>query len=80
MWSSTEYRADRRDLQFMTQDVFPSEQLCEFSQFADFDAEVFEMAVTEAATFSEEVLSPVNRSGDREGSRNEDGKVVKIQV
>jgi len=76
MWSSTEYRADRRDLQFMTQDVFPSVQLCEFSQFADFDAEVFEMTVTEAATFSEEVLSPFNQSGDREGSRNEDGKVV----
>ena len=76
MWSSTEYRADRRDLQFMTQDVFPASQLCEFPQFAEFDAEVFAMAVAEAATFSEEVLAPFSQSGDREGSRNENGKVI----
>jgi len=74
--SSTEYRADRRDLQFMTQEVYDSKKLCEFPAYSEFDPDMFGMIVSEAATFSEQVIAPLNLDADRIGSKAVDGQVV----
>ncbi len=74
--SSTEYRADRRDLQFMINEVYDTAALCTFPAYQEFDPEMLDMVVKEAATFSEQVIAPLNQEADRVGSKAVEGKVV----
>ncbi len=74
--SSTEYHADRRELQFVVMEVLRAGRLCELEAFSEFDPQLFAMTINEACTFAEQVLAPLNQSGDREGCRVVDGKVI----
>ena len=74
--SSTEYQVDRRELQFVVNETLEAGKLCEFPDFAEFDEEMFTMIINEASTFSEQVLAPLNKNGDRQGCRIENGSVL----
>lgn len=72
---SNEYSVDRRELQFVILESLNVGKLCEFPDFAEFDEEIFKMIINEASTFSEQVLAPINESGDRQGCRIVNGSV-----
>jgi len=74
--NSTEYSVDRQDIRFVQKELLHVERLTELEAFNGFAPDDFEMVVQEGATFVEEVYAPLNKSGDEEGTRIADGKVV----
>src|SRR3954468_24550478 len=71
------YKAPVEDVQFLLNDVFHMERYGNMPGFADATPDVVAAILEEAAKFSEEVLQPLNRSGDIEGcKRNPDGSVT----
>jgi 3-(methylsulfanyl)propanoyl-CoA dehydrogenase len=71
------YRAPVDDALFLLNDVFHLDRYGNLPGFADATPDIVEAVLREAARFSEEVLTPLNRVGDREGcTRNADGSVA----
>src|SRR5256885_3209682 len=71
------YKAPVDDVQFLLNDVFHMERCGNMPGFADATPDVVSAILQEAAKFTEEVLQPINRSGDLEGcKRNQDGSVT----
>jgi alkylation response protein AidB-like acyl-CoA dehydrogenase len=61
---------------FLLNDVFHLDRYGNLPGFGDASADVVEAVLREAAKFSEEVLTPLNRIGDKEGcKRSADGSV-----
>ncbi len=69
------YRANKRDLDFVINEQLNAEQLCELDKFKDFSREDFDMIISEAVKFAQEVLGPLNQDADREGAHYENGSV-----
>jgi alkylation response protein AidB-like acyl-CoA dehydrogenase len=71
------YKAPVEDVTFLLNDVFQIDRYANLPGFSDAPADIREAIFTEAAKFSEEVLTPLNRSGDLEGcTRHDDGRVA----
>jgi alkylation response protein AidB-like acyl-CoA dehydrogenase len=70
------YRAPVDDVLFLLRDVLGYERHDNVPGFADATLDVVEAILGEAARFCEEVLQPLNRTGDEEGCRLEDGRVT----
>src|SRR5580698_3756354 len=71
------YKAPVEDVGFLLNDVFQIDRYDNLPGFSDASADVREAIVAEAAKLSEEVLQPLNRSGDLEGCvRHDDGSVT----
>ncbi len=71
------YQAPVDDALFLLNDVFGLERYGNLPGFADASPDIVEAVLREAAKFSEEVLTPLNRVGDTEGcTRHEDGSVT----
>jgi len=71
------YKAPVDDALFLLNDVFHLDRYGNLPGFADASPDVVEAVLREAAKFSEEVLTPLNRVGDKEGcTRHEDGNVT----
>ncbi|MYZ49612.1 acyl-CoA dehydrogenase C-terminal domain-containing protein [Propylenella binzhouense] len=71
------YRAPVADVMFLLKDVFGWERHANLPGFADAPLDVVESILSEGGRFSEEVLQPLNRTGDREGcTRHDDGRVT----
>ena len=71
------YKAPVEDVQFLLDDVFHWERYGNMPGFSDASPDVVAAILQEAAKFTEEVLTPLNRSGDQEGcTRNADGSVT----
>ncbi|TQV82969.1 acyl-CoA dehydrogenase [Aliikangiella coralliicola] len=71
------YRAPLEDMNFLLNQVFKIEDsLGGVEAFTDFDSELYSAILEEAAKFSENVLFPINRSGDEEGCHFENGTVT----
>jgi len=71
-----EYQAPLRYMRFLLHEVFKTEEkLAEMQAFPDFNRELMDAILDEAANFSTQVLFPLNGSGDSEGCQWEDGKV-----
>lgn len=71
------YKAPVDDTLFLLNDVFHLERYGNLAGFADASPDVVEAILGEAAKFSEEVLTPLNRIGDKEGcTRHADGRVT----
>ena len=65
------------DTLFLLNDVLHFDRYGNLPGFADASADVIEAVLREAAKFSEEVLTPLNRIGDKEGcTRHADGSVT----
>ncbi len=71
------YRAPVDDVAFLLGDVFHIERHNNLPGFAEASHDVVEAVLAEAAKFAEQVLTPLNRVGDKEGCRrHDDGSVT----
>src|SRR5579871_6454618 len=71
------YKAPLEDVSFLLNDVFQIDRYDNLPGFTDASADVREAVLSEAAKLSEEVLQPLNRTGDLEGCiRHDDGSVT----
>jgi alkylation response protein AidB-like acyl-CoA dehydrogenase len=70
------YSAPTRDHIFLLQEVLGIEQYGNLPGFADASMDLVTQIVEAGGKFAEEVLAPVDRTGDREGCRLENGEVV----
>src|SRR5436190_4684914 len=71
------YKAPVEDVTFLLNDVFQIDRYDNLPGFTDASADVREAILGEAAKLSEEVLQPLNRTGDLEGCvRHDDNSVT----
>ncbi len=71
------YKAPVDDTLFLLNDVFHMERYGNLPGFADASPDIVEAILGEAGKFCEEVLTPLNRVGDKEGcKRHPDGSVT----
>jgi acyl-CoA dehydrogenase len=71
------YKAPVDDALFLMNDVFHLDRYGNLPGFADASPDLVEAVLREAAKFSEEVLAPLNRTGDKEGcTRHPDASVT----
>lgn len=73
--SATEFEVDQRDIQFVLFEQLKVQDLPN-SSYKDFDRDMYEMVVGEAAKLAEETLAPLNATGDRHGCKWDDGEVT----
>jgi alkylation response protein AidB-like acyl-CoA dehydrogenase len=69
------FRIDRRDIDFVLFEQLGVDALAQSSKYQDFTREVSEMILTEANKFASDILGPANQQSDREGCRLENGQV-----
>jgi acyl-CoA dehydrogenase len=71
------YKAPVEDVMFLWNDVFHAERYDNLPGFSDASPDIVEAVLGEAAKLCEEVLAPLNHSGDVEGcKRHDDGHVT----
>ncbi len=70
------YKAPLDDMKFVLNEVIDYSRLTALPGYAEFDAETAMSVLEGAAQFCEEVLQPINQSGDAEGCRIENGAVT----
>src|SRR5271169_5356341 len=71
------YKAPVSDTLFLLNDVFDFQRYSNLPRFSEAPIDVVEAVLSEGGKFAEEVLQPLNLSGDREGCRRlPDGSVV----
>jgi len=63
------YRAPIRELRFVIDELLDAGFLSDYPRLGEHSSETTEAVLGEAARFAEEVLEPLNQSGDREGAR-----------
>src|ERR1700757_3783587 len=71
----TIYKAPLRDHRFVWNELFDIAELSTYPGYEEATPEIFEAVMEEGAKFCEEVLFPLNRSGDEEGCSFENGVV-----
>ena len=72
-----EYKAPLRDMRFVMHEVFEAENVLQtLGSFEDVDRELIDQVLDEAARFSENVLFPLNQTGDQEGCSFNGGEVT----
>ncbi|HUW79796.1 MAG TPA: acyl-CoA dehydrogenase C-terminal domain-containing protein [Acidocella sp.] len=69
------YKAPLEDMRFVLHELYDSKAIAELPGCAEFTPELLDSVLDEAAKFSEEVLFPLNQSGDVEGCTYENGVV-----
>ncbi|MGV3710990.1 MAG: acyl-CoA dehydrogenase family protein, partial [Gemmatimonas sp.] len=69
------YRAPMDDIRFLFHDVHNVGQLAELPGFAEATPDVIDAVLAEAANVCEQLLFPINQSGDAEGCHYENGEV-----
>jgi alkylation response protein AidB-like acyl-CoA dehydrogenase len=69
------FRAPIRDIAFALREVAGLNQLLSSDAFSGFDSETLVAIIEAAGEFAEGVLAPLNRTGDIEGARFENGRV-----
>lgn len=71
------YRAPVEDVTFLLNDVFGIEKYGNLPGFSDLSADMLDAIIGEGAKLCEEVLAPINLSGDQEGcTRHADASVT----
>src|SRR5690606_24763048 len=73
----TSYKAPLRDMRFVLHEVMGAEQLLAgMPATAEVNRELMDAILDGAATLAEEVLAPLERRGDEEGCRWDNGQVT----
>jgi len=62
------YQAPLRELRFVLEELLDTQSLAGSRGLEDYSTELGESVLSEAARFAEQVLEPLNQSGDREGA------------
>jgi alkylation response protein AidB-like acyl-CoA dehydrogenase len=70
------YKAPLRDMQFLLNEVFDAGQLAKLPGYEEATPDMFQSILEEGAKLCEEVLQPLNQSGDEEGCHFKDGVVT----
>lgn len=71
------YKAPVKDMLFVLNDVLKLERYSNLESFAEATPDIIAAIVEQGGKFCEEVLQPINLSGDKEGcTRHEDGSVT----
>jgi alkylation response protein AidB-like acyl-CoA dehydrogenase len=71
------YKFDLREIKFLLLEQFPLATLTKHPKYEHFTWDTTEAVLEECIRFSQEVLAPLNASGDREGcTLTHDGKVI----
>jgi alkylation response protein AidB-like acyl-CoA dehydrogenase len=71
----TTYKAPLRDYRFVLDELLEVDRLASLPGYADATPEIFAAVLEEGGKLCEEVLFPLNRSGDEEGCTYENGAV-----
>ncbi len=71
----TTYFAPTREMRFVIEELAGREQIAGLPGFEEAGADLVEAVLEEAGRLAAEVLAPLNKSGDEQGSRLEDGEV-----
>jgi alkylation response protein AidB-like acyl-CoA dehydrogenase len=71
-----EYQAPIADMKFVLRELVDMKLLAQLPGFAEMTPDVADAVLDEAAKFAGAVLSPLNRSGDLEGVRWQEGQVL----
>jgi 3-(methylthio)propanoyl-CoA dehydrogenase len=71
-----EYQAPLEDMKFVLRELVDLQQLAALPGYNDLTLDVAEAVLDEGAKFAASVLSPLNRSGDVQGARWQDGRVI----
>lgn len=58
------YNADENDIRFAIHQVIGLDAITDMAPFADYDAEICDAVIAEAAKLATEVIAPLNQSGD----------------
>ena len=69
------YKAPLRDMRFVLYELLGGDDLTSLPGYEDFSRDTIDAVLEEAAKFCEQVLQPINRSGDEEGCHFENGVV-----
>jgi alkylation response protein AidB-like acyl-CoA dehydrogenase len=69
------YRAPVEDYKFLFHELFEVEKQSDLPRFAELSADIIDDVLTNAGKFCEDVLQPLNQSGDEEGCHFENGVV-----
>jgi alkylation response protein AidB-like acyl-CoA dehydrogenase len=69
------YKAPLDDMRFVLHELYDSKTIAELPGCEDFSPELIDSVLEEAAKFTENVLFPLNQSGDLEGCTYENGVV-----
>jgi alkylation response protein AidB-like acyl-CoA dehydrogenase len=69
------YRAPLEDYRFLLHEFFEVEKQADLPQFGDISADLIDDVLANAGKLCEEVLQPLNQSGDEEGCHYENGVV-----
>jgi 3-(methylthio)propanoyl-CoA dehydrogenase len=67
----TEYRAPMNDIGFVLDNLVDLDELCQLEAFSHLDPDTIKGVLEENARFVENVLAPLNRPGDEQGSRHD---------
>ena len=70
------YKAPVRDLTFILNDVLDIDRYANQPGFADVSSDLVQQVLEEGAKFAEEVIAPINHSGDKEGCHWDNGVVT----
>ena len=71
------FKAPLRDMRFILDEVFQASDIwSRLPALADVDRDTVDAILEEAAKFNENVVFPINRSGDEEGAKFENGHVT----
>jgi alkylation response protein AidB-like acyl-CoA dehydrogenase len=71
-----EYQAPLADMKFVLRELVDLELLAQLPGFGEMTLDLADAVLEEAAKFAAGVLSPLNRSGDLEGARWQEGQVL----
>jgi 3-(methylsulfanyl)propanoyl-CoA dehydrogenase len=71
-----EYKAPLRDMHFVLQELAGLAEIARLPGCEEINAELVDQILEESAKFASGVLSPLNHSADREGSKWDKGKVT----
>ncbi len=72
----TTYFAPTREIEFVINELAGAEHINRLPGYEEATPDLISAVLEEAARFSTEVLAPLNKTGDIEGSRLVDGKVI----
>jgi alkylation response protein AidB-like acyl-CoA dehydrogenase len=71
-----EYKAPLRDIQFVMQELLDCDSHYQALGYEDASLDMVDAIIGEAAKFSEQVIAPLNQSGDAEGCHWDNGEVT----
>jgi len=72
----TTYTAPLRDMEFVLNEIADLPSIAELPGYEEASADLVSAILEESAKLSSEVLAPINHTGDQQGSRLVDGKVI----